>query len=246
MSMAEQDTGTAQAAAQTDDTSGQAATGGDAGTQDQVDKGKPFTPDQEQYLGSWMGRIIAKQLDEKVMPHIRQQQPVQPIGQTDDAMKKFQEQVQEKIFGGDSVGAIDMVLTLKEKAKQNLTQTQNMNLMRGITTYSDQPYYEDIQPTMQKLAKEKIAENWPVEAALRASYAEAKAAFLEEKMKGGDREGGGFSLAGGGRSAQRTKVVKLPPEFERAMARDIADGIYKNKEDWVKGMNPKVKERLGL
>lgn len=241
--MAEQDTQAAQATDQTDDTSGQVANDTQA---TDGEKTKPFTPDQEQYLGSWMGRIIAKQLDEKVLPHIRQQQPVQPVGQSDDALKKFNEQVQEKIFSGDAVGAVDMVLNLKERAKQNLTQTQNMNLLRGITTYSDQPYYEDIQPAMQKLAKEKVAEGWPVEAALRASYAEAKAGFLEQKLSGGDRETNNLGLSGGGRQQTRTKVTKLPPEFEKACTRDIADGIYKNREEWIKGMSPKVRERIGI
>jgi len=239
--MAEQDTNQAQAADQTEE-SGQAQ---EEGTQ-QAEKAKPFTPDQEQYLGSWMGRIIAKQLDEKVMPHLRQpQQPVQSVGH-EEALKKFNEQVQEKIFSGDTVGAIDMVLNLKESAKRNLTQSQNMNLMRGLTTYSDQPYYEDIQPVMQKLAKEKVSEGWPVDAALKASYSEAKAGFLEEKMKGGDRDVTGLGLSGGGRSPQRVKTAKLPPEFERACARDISDGIYKNRDEWIKGMNPDTRQRLGV
>lgn len=213
---------------------------------DEGDKTKPFTPEQEQYIGSWMGRIIKKQFDENVLPHLRQPQPLAQAVNQDDAYKKFGESVQEKIFGGDPVGAIDMVLKLKEQAKQNLTQTQNINLMRGITTYSDQPYYEDIQPTMQKLAKEKVVEGWPIEAALRASYAEAKAGFLEEKMKSGDRDSSGLSLSGGGRRETRTKVTKLPPEFEKACARDIADGIYKTRDEWIKAMSPKVRERIGL
>ena len=36
---------------------------------------KPFTPEQEQYMGSWMGRIISKQFEEKVLPALQQSQP---------------------------------------------------------------------------------------------------------------------------------------------------------------------------
>lgn len=243
--MAEQDTDQAQAAAQ--EPSGQAdGTQDNSGDNGNVGKPKPFTPDQEQYLGSWMGRIIAKQLDEKVLPHIRQpqQQPQQSMP-TDDAMKQFNEKVQEKIFSGDAVGAVDMVLNLKEKAKQNLTQAQNMNLLRGITTYSDQPYYEDIQPTMQKLAKEKVAEGWPVDAALKASYSEAKAEFLEHKLTRGDRDTSDLGLSSGGRRTERTKSIKLTEAEEVACARDIRDGYYKNKEDWVKARSSKIPSRMG-
>jgi hypothetical protein len=244
--MAEQDTQAAQATDQ-DNTSGQVENPQDnSGDNGNAGKQKPFTPDQEQYLGSWMGRIIAKQLDEKVLPHIRQPQQVVPQVNQDDAMKKYNEEVQNKIFSGDAVGAVEMVLNLKEKAKQNLSQMQNMNLLRGLTTYADQPYYEDIHPAMQNLAKEKIAEGWPVEAALKASYSEAKASFLETKLTSGDRENSGLSLSGGGRQSQRSKVVKLPPAFEAQCNRDISDGIYKNREEWIKALSPKVRERIGI
>ena len=246
--MAEQDTEKAQAADQ--EPSGQAE-----GTQAEEkvegkgeEKAKPFTPEQEQYIGSWMGRIIKKQFDENVLPHIRQPQEVTHTATNpDDAMKAFNEKVQEKLFSGDAVGAMDMVMNLKDRARQNLTQNQNMNLMRGLVTYSDKAYYEDIQPEMQKIAKERVAEGYPVDAALKTAYAEAKASFLENKLGGGDGDTKGLGLTGGGKQPPRgNKPVKLTPEFERACKRDIADGLYKNQEEWVKGLSPKVKERIGL
>jgi hypothetical protein len=254
MSMAEQDTGTAQAAAQTE--SGQAAgegastqAGDGGGNGNGVDKGKPFTPEQEQYIGSWMGRIIKKQFEENVIPHLKTAQPdpvVQPGG-VDDAMKVFNEKVQEKLFGGDVVGAMNMVNDLRERAKSNLTQQQNLNLMKGLTTYSDQPYYEDIQPDFQKLAREKMAEGAPVDKALKWAYAEAKANFLEGKLTGGGDKGGGLNLSGGGRqSTTRQKVVNLPPKFEAQCKKDISDGLYKTRAEWISSLNPKIKEQYGL
>lgn len=249
--MAEQDTSTAQATDQTE-TTGQASAEGE-GTQgvkdggNGADKPKPFTSEQEQYIGSWMGRIIKKQFDENVLPHLKtQNQASVPVKEQDEALKLFNEKVQEKLFSGDAVGAMDMVLNLKERAKENLTQTQNMNLMRGLTTYSDKPYYEDIQPEMQKLAKEKVSNGWPVQAALDASYSEAKAAHLEQRLTGGDREHSNLNLSASGRQAARTKATRLPPAFEKQCAKDIADGIYKNRDEWVKALAPKVKESLGL
>ena len=241
--MAEQDTEQAQAAAQTE-TAGQAKEG--ESSPQETEKQKPFTPEQEQYIGSWMGRIIKKQFEENVIPHLNRPAPAPPAMEQDEALKKFNEKVQEKLFSGDAVGAMDMVLNLKERAKQNLTENQNINLMRGLTTFSDKPYYEDIQPEMQKLAKSKVGQGWPVQAALESSYAEAKASFLETRLSGGEKEHGTLGLTGGGRQAARTKSDKLPPNFEKACARDIADGIYKNRGEWIKGLNPKVKEQLGL
>jgi hypothetical protein len=251
--MAEQDTNTAQAADQTNDQSGQATGEGtqDQGTQDQGgDKGQKqrFTKEDEQQISSWVGRIVAKQLDEKVMPHLRQtpSAPAQSTVNQDDMMKAFNEKVQEKLFSGDSVGAIEMVMNLKERVKQNVTQTQSMNLMRGITTYSDKPYYEDIQSEMQKIARERISEGYPVDAALKVGYAEAKSSFLENKIGGGG-DHKGLGLSGGGRPAQRGKgPTKLPEAFELACARDIADGLYKNRDEYIKALSPKIKEAYGI
>ena len=240
--MAEQDTNTAQAAAQTE-TSGQASGEGEStqaqggGNGNGGEKGKPFTPEQEQYIGSWMGRIIKKQFEENVLPHLKSVQPESaPQGNVDDAMKAFNEKVQEKLFGGDVVGAMNMVNDLRERAKSNLTQTQNINLMKGLTTYSDQPYYEDIQPDFQKLAREKMSEGAPVDKALRWAYAEAKANFLEGKLTGGGDKGGGMNLSGGGRTnTTRQKVVTLPPKFEAQCKKDIADGLIQDpcRMDWI-------------
>jgi hypothetical protein len=204
---------------------------------------KPFTADQEQYMQSWMGRVIKKHVDEAITPLVRQQQQQQPPMEQDAALKQFNEKVQEKLFSGDAVGAMDMVLNLKERAKQNVTQTQNLNLLRGLTTFSDQPYYEDIQPDMQKLARQKVSEGWPVDAALKASYSEAKASFLETKLTG-NKDHGNLGLSGGGRQSTRKNEIKLTPEFEKACARDISDGLYKNRDEWVKGLSPKVRERM--
>ena len=40
-------------------------------------KDAPFTEDQQRYIGSWLGRIVAKQLEEKVIPKLPPQGPVQ-------------------------------------------------------------------------------------------------------------------------------------------------------------------------
>ena len=74
-------------------------------TQSQQDQpARPFTPEQEQWMGSWMGRIIKKQIDENVLPQIQgalqnnqQHQFQQPSG-GENPMDKFNEQLQEMIF----------------------------------------------------------------------------------------------------------------------------------------------------
>ena len=71
---------------------------------DQADQDKkPFTSEQEQHIGSWLGRIVAKQIDEKVLPALKPQTP-QP-NQEPGALDKFNETLQEKIFSSYETGS---------------------------------------------------------------------------------------------------------------------------------------------
>ncbi len=242
--MAEQDTNMAQAAAQ-DDTSGQAQAEGQGTQETEQDK------DFNQKVWSAAGRLYEKKMkDERgkireellaeLKPLFQSIHAPPPPGGQDESLKKFEEQIQEMIFSGKSVEAIDRVLRLKEQAKQNMSQAQNVGLLRGITTFSDQPYYEDIHQNMIKLAREKVSEGAPVDKALKWAYVEAKADFLENKMTSGDGETSGLSLSTGGRRTERTKTIKLTEAEEAACVRDIKDGYYKSKEDWVKARSAKI------
>ncbi|GAG37291.1 unnamed protein product, partial [marine sediment metagenome] len=173
----------------------------------QDDKGqKPFTEQQEQYLGSWLGRIVAKQLDDKVMPMLnRDPNPIPaniPETGSEDAVTKFNEKLQEKIFSGDVLGAIQMAQDVQSRAKSNLTKTQKIETDKLITSYSDKPYYKDIFTEMKKMSHEYAGQGFPPEAATEYAYTKAKADFLEKKLGGGDGEDTeNLEMLGGGKAS---------------------------------------------
>jgi len=208
---------------------------------DPVEPQKPFTSEQEQHIGSWLGRIVAKQIDEKVLPALRPQAP-QP-NQEPGALDKFNETLQEKIFSGDVMGALQMANNVQEQTKQTLSNNKRIETDRALTALSDKPFYKDTFGEAQKIAHEAVQAGYPPEAAVELGYNKAKANFLERKLAGGDEN---LNLSEGGRPPSRTKTPKLPPEFSKACKRDIAKGLFKNEKEYIDALSPSIRAKYGI
>lgn len=209
---------------------------------------KPFTEQQEQYIGSWLGRIVKKQIDESVLPHIQQQQSVTQPPVDGNAMKQFNERLQEKIFAGDVTGAFQDFMAVQDQAKQNITKTQKVQTDRAITSYSDKPYYKDIYQDMEKIARDTVAQGFPPEAAALFAYNTAKGNYLETKISGGgsdDREGS-LDMLPGGKRQQVKKTAKLPAQFKAAYERDKKRGLFKDEQDYINNLSPAIRQKYGI
>ncbi len=210
---------------------------------------KPFTPEQEQYIGSWLGRIVKKQIEEGVLPHIQQQQPAIQQQGNPDAMKQFNEKLQEKIFAGDVTGALQDFMNVQEHAKQNLTKTQKVQTDRAVTSFSDKPYYKDIYQDMEKIARDTVAQGFPPEAAAVFAYNTAKANYLEAKIAGGGNRGdddSSLDMLPGGKRQPNKKAIKLPAQFKAAFERDKMKGLFKDEQDYINNLSPAIRQKYGI
>jgi len=206
--------------------------------------GKPFSPEQEQYIGSWMGRIIKKQFDESIVPLIQSNQQVsQPYNtQADDVLKKFNEEISEELFT-NPVGAIQKTLDAINRAKTNVTQTQKVQVERELTSFSDDPLYKDIYQDMKNISHERTGAGYPPKAAAEYALARAKLNYFENKNS---QSGDGFNLADGGRPTGSSKTLKLPPEFKKAYLRDKEKGLFKSEADYIGSLSPVIREKYGI
>jgi len=211
------------------------------------DKGKekPFTPDQEAYIGSWLGRIVKKQIDESIVPLIKTniERPNLNAGNPNDVLKRFNEELSEEIFT-NPLGAIQKAVNAIEASKTQLTKTQTVQVDKAITTFSEEPLYKDIYQDMKTIARDAVAKGYPPEPAAEYAFAKAKAAYFEKKI--GSDGGGGLDLADGGRPTRTAKTPKLPAEFKKAAARDIERGLFKNEQDYIDHLSPNIRAKYGF
>jgi len=213
--------------------------------QDKGKKDKPFTPDQEQYIGSWMGRIIKKQFDESVMPVLTEalnKKPTLRPGTDNEVLKKFNEELSEEMFT-NPLGAIQKAVNAIEQSKVELTKTQTVQVDKAITSHSEDPLYKDIYQDMRTIAHDAVKKGYPPGPAAEYALAKAKANYFENSAK--DREGG-LNFADGGKSTAGKKTPKLPPEFKKAAARDIEKGLFKNEAEYIESLSPAIRAKYSI
>ena len=212
------------------------------------DKGREelFSPKQEQYIGSWMGRIIKKQFEESIVPLITEsvnRRPTRLQDESSDVLKKFNEELSEQLFT-DPIGAIQKAVRAIEESKTQLTKSQTVQVDKAITSYSEEPLYKDIYQDMKQIAHERAGKGYPSEAAAEYAFTKAKLNHIE-RMAAPDNEGG-LNLTDGGRPNRQTKTPKLPPEFKKAYERDKAKGLFKTEAEYIAALSPHVRAKYDI
>jgi len=212
------------------------------------DKGKPFTPEQEQFVGSWLGRMVKKNVEETIVPMIKetlgQRQAHIPQGDSSDILKKFNDEIADDLFGGNAVGAIQKVLNALDASKTQLTKQQTIQVDKAITSFSEDPLYKDIYQDVKQIAHERAGKGYPADAAADYAFTKAKLNYMEKKSSP-DGEGG-FNLSDGGRATRQTKTPKLPPEFKKSCERDIAKGLFKNEAEYIAALSPAIRAKYEI
>lgn len=200
-----------------------------------------FSKKQLEQLGSWMGRMVKKQIHSDVLPILEQQR--QPSGAPGPTLEKFNEELLNQMLSGDVIGALDKVSTLRERAQKNLTEQKKAKLVSALTQYSDDPDYREIYKDAEKIAEEAMARNVAPDTAAELAITKARLMKLQ-KMAEGPKEG--LAVAGNGKRVVRAKVKPLPKQFANQCKRDIADGIFKDEAEYRANLSSAIKRQYGL
>lgn len=204
-----------------------------------------FNKTQLQQIYSGMGRIIKQQFEKDVLPHIQKEAPEPGASTPGNAeYERFNQELLDQALGGDMIGAFQKYEKVRDRANKNMSVAKEKQLTTALTKYSDDPQYKDIYPDMEKVARSAMGNGTAPEAAAELGLAKAKVAALERKFNNGnDVE---LSVSPNGKAVTRTKVKALPAEYQKAMKRDIAAGVFKDEQDYRNSMSPAAKARLGM
>jgi len=214
------------------------------GEQDK-DKDKPFSPEQEQYIGSWMGRIIKKQIEESIVPLVNQaasKPTYSPQPDSGEILKNFNNEISEQLFT-DPVAAIQKVMRAIDASKTQLTNAQTVQVDKAITSFSEDPLYKDIYQDVKQIAHERAGKGYPADAAADYAFTKAKLNYMEKRSLPDDS---GFDLSEGGRQTRNVKVPKLPLEFKKAYERDKAKGLVKTEAEYAAYLSPAIRAKYDI
>lgn len=241
-------TDTATAAQNTDTTQGAA---GEAATQN-ADAGMRFTPEQQQQIASMVGRIVANQLQEKVVPLVQSQgaKTVNPTApEVPSNLKELNETLQNMIFEGKVTDAFQTYINLQSQASQDASTRKNAEIKRALTGFAEDPNYKALYVDAESRALRLGAQGYPAIAAAHQAMAEAKAAHFEKvaTTRGEDDDMKlGMSTGSGGKGTRNTKSKIDKTPFKAAAARDIAAGVFKDEAEYIAHLSPEIRARYEL
>lgn len=209
-----------------------------------------FNKTQLEQLNTVVGRILKKRIEEDVLPRFEREPSNHPYhapaNETNDGdvIKKFNESLQTKIFEGDVLGAIQMAVDVQNRAKENLSKGQLVEAERIITSYSEKPFYKDIHSSMDKMAKEAIAQGVPPKWAVEHAYHKALSVHLTNN--GREHEDENLGMLDGGMRHHQQKPAKLPEQFRQAFERDKAKGLVKTEQEWIAALSPSIRKQHNI
>jgi len=215
---------------------------------------RPFSPEQEQFLGSWMGRKIKEHVEKGLQPIMERLQSPQggpPYGvhpsahgaPQNDAIKQLNESLRDRLLDGDVIGVFQDISRTIETARTNVTKQNSDLMVRAMTGYAEDPEYKDIYPDAERIAREELAKGTPPAYAAELGYTRAKLRRVEGARQKRD---GSPALMPAGRVAPKAKVVTLPAALKAAYERDKKDGFFKNEAEYIANLGPEVKAKYGL
>ena len=209
-----------------------------------------FSKAQLQQLSSIMGDMVKKGVEKHVAPimdtiQATTQNPYQSTTDANPAKQKFNERLQEMIFNGQVMEAVEEIERVRTAAHQKLSQANKNKLASEMESYQDKPIYEAIKKDMQGYASELINSGWPPAAAVAMAWEREEKNHYKRQLSG-DSDEGTLEMTVGGRSPARKGKITLPPKFEAAFQRDRAKGLFKTREEFVDSMAPIVKAQFGL
>ena len=199
---------------------------------------------QLQQISSVVGSIVKKAIEKDVMPLMSQPREPESYATPDNpAYQKFNERLSERLFSGDVAGALQDYLNVHEKANKNLSQKQKTELNRHISSYEDRPYYKDVYAEVDKRAKEYVANGYPPGPAADLAYEKSVNAFLMSKAPDNS---GSLAMESGGRRSTKTQGSKLPPQFEKAYQQGKEKGLFKDRNEYIENLDPRVRQTYGI
>lgn len=216
---------------------------------------KGIDDDKAQKLSSWLGRVektgkdnsdamtaLSENFNEKL-------QGITDLLQSQSTPKAepnaVNEALREKLLGDNPMEGLEFYDKIKSDSQNNLNAMKERRLNTAFEKVKEHPRMsEDVKAEAQTMVNNGVDPNTAVQMAVLRAENKHQGGILTQikeknptvlemlnpgNPKGGDKPEG-----------------KLPPSFEKACQRDIADGTFKDRADYIKHMDPGMKQSLGL
>ena len=220
-----------------------------------TDDPKPEDPlaKLEQKTKSWLGRQEKDIKDIKEMisslSESMTREPVYQPAPKQDELASLNEKWQNEILSGNVINVLDEYSNLNSQA-QNTLRSQNLAKVDNlVSALKDDPLFDKIKDSASKVAKQLVLEGTHSPGqAVREAYQVAKIRELEGTLTKVNTlyPGSLETLRAGQGGPKPTIPKKFDAKVEARIEKDIADGVFKNRQEWIDAANPRLRKSLGL
>jgi len=187
---------------------------------------------------------LASKLDE--IGTTQQYQP--PKNTNPSSLDKLNEQWQERILSGDVMGVVNDINKFNQQAQDNLVKMNRKKVDSIMGSLKEQPLFDDIADKVKESAYTLVSSGYSAEDATSYAYEKARADRQAELLASLETQSPGTleTLRGGKRTPPPKEEGKLPPNAEKACQRDIAEGLFKDRKEWIDNLSPQLRVQYGV
>ncbi|MBU1456903.1 MAG: hypothetical protein KKD01_19485 [Proteobacteria bacterium] len=207
----------------------------------------------EQKTKSWLGRQEKDIKDIKEMisslSESMTREPVYQPAPKQDELASLNEKWQNEILSGNVINVLDEYSNLNNQAQTTLRNQNLAKVDNFVAALKDDPLFDKIRDSASKVAKQLVLEGTHTPAqAVREAYQTAKIRELEgtltqvSTMHPGSLE----TLRAGQGKPKATMPKRFDSKVEARIEQDIADGVFKNRQEWIDAANPRLRKSLGI
>jgi len=216
-------------------------------------------PDEVQKIKSWLGRVEAGSKDTaKQMGEFKSmlQQITDRLDRGSQQFSSsgppstFDEELHAMVLGGQVTEAFDRYSSMKTEADQRLQNLKDQKMKDAMTAINigESQWLRGKDKEIESGARQLIGRGIDPTIAVQTVAREMenqgmKAVFNQLVKESPDR----FEMLGQG-SGQGTPSSKgkLPPEYEEACQTGIKKGTFKDRDEYISFMSPRIRAKLGV
>lgn len=204
-----------------------------------------------QRITSWIGRVEAntKKQNEMFAELSQKLDTLSNKGPKfgEDDQAKFNEKLHTMILEGKVMEALKLVNNVNEEAKKRIKAADTKMLDEAIMGFADEPVMknEDLAKEIRSLAESMVKNGHDPRTAVNLAKTQVENKALKTMLTSGQRGSLDLLSKSGGRQAH-VEDKKLPPQAEAAFQRAMSKGLFKDRDEYLKYLDPRVREAWGV
>lgn len=204
-------------------------------------------------LKSWIGRVEALSKETQGMIKANSEkidslktEPTKPqFG--DDEKDKLNEKLHEMFLNGQVLEVLDVHANIKKEAATRVKNADKVAFDNALKAISEDPIMKNDE--LSGSVKNKAAELMNGGMDAKSAVVQAKLHVENTVLRQMAESGGGVSLdllSSGGGSPPKEAEKKLPPQAERAFQLGQKKGYFKDRDDYLDSLDPRVRAEWGF